>query len=503
MPKLTALSKNRHTGPSCTRREMLAVSGMSLAAALGVGASDFVNSNKSKTPNVIVFLADSLRADHLGCYGYSKATSPRIDEMAESSLLFEHCYSQCCWTKPSISSLFSGYVPRVHQAVLSNWDASILDNWSPDKAENHKVQVLRDNFDLLAEAFQGIGSQTALFQTNPHCQEQFGFTRGFDFYRYVLAQDPRGQVNEVLHWLRRQPEKPFFLFVHEMDPHGPYIPEPSFYKELTGRFPDDVQAKLSEEDLDILNGLKTRYWPDTPRFDMRRLRELSAQAHEHLVNLYDAEIRGVDYHFGRLLDCLASSGLEDNTIVAFISDHGEAFGEHGLFTHNNSLFEEELHVPLIIRMANAGAGARVPWDVSLFDLFPTLATLVGAGSAEGMQAKSLLTADGKVLPDDQRPVCSYFDRNQPDTSAWLFSVIQDGYKVIDYAEIRDPEIYDRENDKADQNNLYGKIGNSETLVANARALRKEHSVLAEKFGPPEYAGMDTETMEGLRALGYI
>lgn len=483
-----------------TRRDILGLGGAALSLTLastcfGCRPRSEKKAETKKPPNILVFLADALVADHLGCYGYKIPTSPRIDAFAGSSIVFDRCYSQSCWTKPSIASLFSGYVPYVHRAVSTTSD--------PDNPGEEQVEMFRGTFVSLASALGKLGYQTALYQSNPHCQQRFGFGQGFSEYRYVSAEKPAQQVDAVIDWLKAAPDNPFFLFVHEIDPHSPYTPDEKFYRQLFDLDPKQQMEKLSADDRMIIDGYDLRYTPDVPRFFLPRLRELSPEGTNYLKRLYDAEIRGVDYHFGRVLDSLNAFGLSENTVVCFISDHGQAFGEHGFYGHNHSLYQEVLHVPMVIRLPGQTAAMRIPWNMSLYDLNPTLVTLGGGEPEHGMQAKSLLSKDGTPMITENRPVYAYYDASEPQMSAWQFCLIQDNYKVIDHGEIGRPEIYDLGNDPKERTNIFGPLPESEELAEKTRLIRREHLALSEMHGKPEYYKRDQNTQDELRALGYF
>lgn len=491
----------------CTRREALAAGGAALVSAISTTSGCLPNPSKQSKenvlPNIVVFLSDALRADHLGPYGYSLPTSPTIDAMARTGIVFERCYSQAPWTKPSIASIFTGYLPCVHQAVLTTWDTRHLAQWDATNPLGYKIQTLRDEFPTLAEIILQQGYTTALFQTSPHCQREFGFGRGFQHYRYVPAEPPGDQVDAVIEWLHSISHRPFFAFIHAIDPHGPYVPTESIYYDLFRESPEESQKELSPQDMAIIQSFRMHYEDDVNDFKKKTMNNLSPAGIDYLRKLYDAEIHGVDHHFQRLLDTLALLGLEENTIVAFIADHGEAFGEHRFFAHNNALYDEELHVPLIIRLGGKHLGVRVPWNINLYDLFPTLITMAGGSPPDTVQAKSLLTKEGKLNVTEHRPVNAYFDKNESDMNKWQFCHIEGGYKVYDRGSGHAAKIYDRTHDPKEQVNLVDKIPIASELLAKTAAFREKHCQLSSTFGTPQYAGTDQGTVEELRSLGYL
>lgn len=484
------------TAARYSRRQALAAGTAALAGALFCSAEaqekSLQDSIPTDQPNIVVFIADTLRRDHLGCYGYPLATSPNIDAMAESALLFEKCYTQTPWTKPSVSSLFTGYLPRIHQAVLTTYDIPNLEQWDESNPHEYKIQTLRTNFTTLAEALQNQGYNTGCFQWSPHCQEHFGFGQGFNHYQFVPEELPEDQINAAVSWIESQSTKPFFLFIHEREPHGIYTPPDSFYSDVFEKTRKEAEAEISAEDLYLIEDFS----PDS-------CSQLSPSGLDFLKTLYDAEIREADYFFGRILNSLAKQKLDNNTVVIFTSDHGEAFGEHGFFKHNNSLYDEEIHVPLIIHVGTQQKKIRVPWTVSMFDLYATVLSLANVPCEPTIQSKSLLSAEGKLEVNKDRSVCAYFDRNDPNIESWECCLIEAGLKIYDKGLGIAPEIYDRRNDPQERNNLFGKLQDSEELMTRVKRLRAEHDLLAQSFGEPQYAGIDQASMDELRSLGYF
>lgn len=484
------------TAARYSRRQALAAGTAALAGALFCGTHAQGTSGQdlplNSPPNIIIFIADSLRRDHLGCYGYPLATSPNIDAMAENSILFEQCYSQTSWTKPSVASLFTGYLPRIHQAVLTTYDMKNLREWDDSNPYEFKIQTLRSHFTTLAEALQNQGYNTGCFQWSAHCQRNFGFDQGFDHYRFVPAEDSESQVNAAVSWIETQKTQPFFLFLHEREPHGPHEPPELFYGDVFGKTIKEAKTEISEKDLYLIDD-----------FSLESLKQLSPSGLDFLKTLYDAEIRQADHYVGRILHTLARQNLDNNTIVIFTSDHGESFGEHGLFKHNNSLYNEVLHVPLIIHVGTQQKKIRVPWTVSMFDLYATVLSLANVPCEPTIQSKSLLSAEGKLEVNKDRSVCAYFDKNDPLFENWECCLIDDVYKLYDRGEGTPPEIYDRKKDPLESNNLFGKLQNSEELIQSVKRMRAEHDLLAQSFGDPQYAGIDQASMDELRALGYF
>lgn len=490
------------TRPRLTRRHAL---GLMAAAAAGCTQENGepkrnagnAAQDTAQSPNVIVFLADALRADHLGCYGYDEApVSPELDAFAERNALFQRCYSQAPWTKPSISSTFTGFRPPVHQAVVTNWDMAHL--------EQLRVQMLRPEFDTLAECFSRAGYNTAWFLCNPHVQEQFGFGQGFGHYVYTPGPDPSQQLQAVNRWLLKEARNPFFLFIHEVNPHSPYQPFPQDFERLYGTTPERALAKLPEEDRQLVVHLNHHY--QDPNLKRPPLGKLSDAGKRHVRRLYTAEIAGVDRLFGNLLDTLQKGGSLDNTIVAFTSDHGEAFGEHGLYFHGDQLFEEQIHVPLIIGAPGKVSAASVAYTVSQFSLYPTLLKLAGIAPPEGLQADALLTPDGTPAVDSHRAAAAYLDHYTADRSRWDMAMVLGSKKVISLKNRGRVAVVDLEADPGETKDLLETDAKDDAEIKDL--LEQYHAILAKdealgaQFGEPEWSETGQETIEELKAMGY-
>ena len=492
-----------------TRRQALAAGGIALLAGtsgLGAGCrperSGVPTPGSKAKPNIVVYLADSLRADHLGCYGYKAPTSPDIDAFSESAIVFGKCFSQGSWTKPSIGSLFTGVLPRIHQAVVSNWD------WK--NIHQLPVQALRSQFITLAESLRSAGYHTGLFLANTQVQKEFGFAQGFDEYLYRAAQDPVRQLDQVIEWIAQHSESPFFAFVHELDPHGPYTPPPIQYVELFGVSMEADRNSLPAEDIRLLDAHDVFYHrvADSPQNHERvPLGKLSANGLAYLRRLYDAEIARVDAQFGRLLTYLDRLGLAHNTVVALTSDHGEAFNEHGTFGHGNTNFNEELHVPLIVRIPGQRRGGRVPHSVALYDLYPTLTTLASAATPSYVQSQTLVDSAGACVVSKHRAVFSDLDHFRPDTNTWDACVQEGPYKVRTHSDAQGETGHFLSLDPGEAvDRLEGRGIHARRLRDLSQTLRgaiETNKTLAATFGEAEWTNADRRHREELNAIGYL
>ncbi|HEX5716447.1 MAG TPA: sulfatase, partial [Thermoanaerobaculia bacterium] len=400
-------------------------------------------------PNVIIYLVDTLRADRLGCYGYPKPTSPHLDRFAEGATLFETAVAQAPWTRPSVASILTGMGPLEH-------GVRTLEDRLPDAA------------DTLPERLRAAGYRTAAFSTNWHVSKDTGLAQGFDDFLFFPEEPDSTSVNRrVLAWLDgHRGSKPFFLYIHALDPHAPYLPPP----DLRRRF-----APGSPPQAGTIESLRRIY--------KARGEERSALIAE-VTPLYDAEIAANDRSFGALLSALKDRELFEESLIVFVSDHGEAFGEHRDFGHARSLYAEELDVPLVVKLPSQVRGERSARLAQHVDLLPTVLAAAGLPPAPGLRGEDLFG------PGESGPAFSHLSYS----GRVGMSVVFDGWKRIEPWSRklgRRPELY---RGRDEHNDLVGshpvRSGFLATLL-RAEKLRSRHGLR------PEQAGMDEETRRGL------
>lgn len=369
---------------------------------------------KNKSPNVIIVLVDSLRADYLGCYGFDGSISPGIDRLAAQSVRFDNAITPAVRSQPAVASLFTGMPP---------------DALGEAPAQNRGVPVetaFSSSVLTMAEAFRSAGYHAGAFVADPWIAARWGFDRGFDTFDDVgsLAERPDAALvsSHALRWVAGQKDAPFFLFVDYLDVHGPY--------RQAGWAPSTVlDSPTLGLDRELTAAELARRAPYLIEARPANFRD----AKERLVSwkrLYARGVSMLDRDFSGFMLALRRSGFLDDTIVIFLSDHGEELLDHGAWEHGTSLYRETVRVPLLIRLPNGRSAGRVVFDpVSLADLFPTLARWIGLDDdvpgAFDRDFSALLTADKSV--SDGRPVVSVADSpGEPRSRA-----IQDGrYQLI-------------------------------------------------------------------------
>ncbi|HSL18691.1 MAG TPA: sulfatase [Methylomirabilota bacterium] len=416
-------------------------------------------------PNLVVYLVDALRADHLGVYGCERPLSPHLDAMAVDSVVFTDAIAQSSWTKAAVASIFTGLWPREHGV-----------NGPDDR--------LPEDLQTLPERLHDAGYRTAAIVANAYVGRPFGFARGFDHFEFI--EHSRGR-SEVLHervtaWLDGLPDdgRPFFLYVHTIDPHAPYAPPPPYLERFAGEVADP-----SVGEVETVRGLVLGTVDPSP--DLTR----------DLRALYDGEVAANDASFGRLLDELAGRGELDRSVVVFTSDHGEAFGEHGTFTHGLDLYHEVLAVPLVVRLpGGVGGGRRVDATVQHIDLLPTLLSLAGVEGAAELPGAVLLGGDGHPRDVPSRAVLAYLDYWGRTGAA----AIRDGWKLIEPlsgAFGTGTELYRLPDDPGESRNL----ASSAPVRTGWLLAQLDHALLTDRLG--ERTRIDSETREQLKALGYL
>jgi arylsulfatase A-like enzyme len=423
-------------------------------------------------PNVVLYMIDTLRADHLGAYGYPRPVSPEIDAFAAKATVFTRAYSQSGWTKSSVASMLTGLPPLTH-GVMERMDA------------------LPDALRTLPEMLHEAGYETLGVSTNPAISAEAGFARGFD--RFVQLFDPEmlpfvaqpaEDVNrELFRWLdARDRHRPFFAYLHAMDTHEPYLPPEADRR----RFAAQADAALCRPGpKDVTAALATR--PGLTRSGLN----------SNFEALYDAQIAHADRQFGLLLRRLRELGIDDRTVVVLVSDHGEEFLDHGLFAHGHSLYQEILRVPLVVRWPNGQyAGRRVDTPAQHLDLLPTILAAAGAPSPPASPGLDLGLLAGAGTPME-REVSS--DLSLAGTR--IASLVAGGMHLL-VRERPNPaaELYDLRRDPRELRNLADPGGvRFGFLMARLRRLHSEQGGDAAAKRSPISPELDKQ----LRALGYV
>jgi arylsulfatase A-like enzyme len=416
-------------------------------------------------PNVVIYLVDALRADRLGVYGCERPLSPRLDDMAAEGITFTDVTAQSSWTKAAVASIFTGIWPREHGV-----------NGPDDRLPDHLI--------TLPEILSAAGYRSGAVVANAYVGKPFGFARGFDSFEYLEHGQGRSEDvhDRIVQWFdrRHDDDAPFFLYIHTIDPHAPYAPPRPYIETFAPEVVDPTVGRV-----EIVRGLVLG--SVEPSEDLGR----------DLRALYDAEVAANDAMLGRLIDLLEDQGELDDTLLIFTSDHGEAFGEHGTWTHGLDLYREVLDIPLVVRLPGAAAaGQRIESPVQHIDLLPSILASCGIDAPAGLAGEAIFAAHGPVAPHPDRDVYAYLDYWGRTGAA----VLHEDWKLIRplSAEFGSQiELYRRSDDREEKKNLGEtapiRRGWLEAKLANALETRSK-GVTTE---------VDSETKKQLEALGYL
>jgi arylsulfatase A-like enzyme len=459
---------------------LIAVSvGVSVAMRPAHRLQDQSGPPSASVPNVVIITLDTVRAANMTPYGYGRETTPRIDAFARRGVVFERASSTAPWTLPSHASMFTGRWPH----ELSADYAVPLDATHP----------------TLAEFFAGRGYATAGFVANlRYCGRRTGLARGFSHYedydrtigavasastlvrtvannfraRRLIGNDQHldritadGLNQRAIAWLGDRPAQPFFMFLNYFDAHEPYLPPPPFDRQFGA-----ARAKGRHSPL--------HHWLWNPAFGHRPLTDAERQEE---VDAYDGSLAYLDSRVGALVDELDRRALLANTIVVITSDHGEEFGEHGVYDHGYSLYRHGVHVPfIVVAPGRAPAGRRVPQPVSLRDLAATVTSLAAPGIASFpgtalaplWETASTAPSSSASLSDLRRP------HGQPDwfpiSKGDMRALWTDGFRYVRNGDGRE-ELYAED-----------EIGERIDLAARPEMAERVRAMRAvvDRLGPP-------------------
>lgn len=436
-------------------------------------------------PSVILISIDALRADHLSCYGYERRTSPVADQLAAEGVLFENAFCPVPSTGPSHATMLTGLRPQSHH---------LRRNGNP----------LADSLETLAEILSEAGYATAGFTTNVLLDDKFGFTQGFDTYvesghverlkpvtwglllqtlaakeifdrlvwRYAGGEDQT--IMCARKWLSRNAGRPFFMFLHLLDPHDPYEP----FEPYRSQFPRETE------------GLNQFLW-------VKQGRPIEALA--RFTSLYDGEIAAADAKLGRVLHSLEQAGIMDDVLIVFTADHGENLGDHEPFFRHADIFEGCLRVPLIFRYPRIlKAGLAVDGIVENSGIPRTILSLIGVGTPPGLEGENFVPLMRGMSRSEGRVAVANSGRR--------YALRLDRWKVVIDFKNGSRELYDLIGDPGETANVFSdheefgeKVGDE--FLAMIKELEGRMPSGEDESSP--FEGLDRQTRERLRALGYI
>ncbi len=414
-----------------------------------------------RAKGVLLISIDTLRRDHVGTYGYARPTTPRLDALARTGLVMDDAVSTSSWTLPAHASLFTSVDPGRNGAVDSR------------HGFNHEVPTL-------PAVLRQAGFATRAVTSHLYVSSVYGLDDGFDHLDFRQDRKATDVANRGLDLIDAYGDRPFFVFLHFYDPHWHYDPPEGTRRLFEGAYAGKV----------------TGLWQD---FSRLRPEQVSRADLDHLLALYDGEIRYVDDEIARVLAHLASRGLDRSTLVAVTSDHGEEFLDHGSWEHQKTLYEEVVRIPMML----AGPGVPVRREgtqASLLDLAPTILDWAGVSAPSSFAGRSLLRAAA-----DPREAYGETDNATDGTRKLFLRAGGSRWKSIlslapDGRSVQQEEWYDLAADPAEKRSALPAAAVAEGIrqrgIARWRADRA-------RAGAPRRVCLTPEQAERLRALGYV
>lgn len=447
-------------------------------------------------PNILLISIDSLRRDHLSCYGYFRNTTPNIDKLASKGTIFDDAVSTTCWTLPTHMSMFTGLYLMQH---------GVRDNGL----------VLSRSIKTIPEFLHEDGYQTFGIFSGPYLHPAYGFSRGFDEYKdcssssvYADKGDKLNELNPYLQKIHNQShkditgdkilktfadwfadksdEKPFFSFIHMWDVHYDFIPPPPYDKEFDPNYQGNISIESYRENPEINKNMCTR--------DL-----------EHVIALYDGEIKWTDHIIGEILKILEKSGYLNNTMVIITSDHGEEFFEHGDKCHRN-LYDVNIRIPLIIYYPELFSRRNENNHANQIDLLPTILDVTGNDIPDYLPGIPLNRIQDLNNPKNRSHLLEYITP-QTDVKA----VRAADWKFIYEINKNLPLFYNLISDPAEKHSLIPledpiRISDSvrDRINYSFRFYKRIYESLPEiQTSETEKLELDKATEEHLKSLGYI
>ena len=383
--------------------------------------------------NVLLIGIDTVRADHLSAYGYERPTTPNLAALAAEGVLFSSARSQAPWTLPSFSSILTSLYPSAHGAGRGGHD-----EWTPIDPGSTSI----------AEVLARLGWETQGIVANGLISPHYGLDQGFDGYRFAWAMESvERDTPEVMSWIDSHQHTPWLLFWHAMDPHLPYVVDQEFQDafvdpDYDGQFESRGRMNVPFQVLDPREG--RRWYTHEGPPPMPQITPADAR---YISDAYDAELAELDRAVGQVLDALRASGQWERTIVAFVSDHGEGLGDHDHYHHGYTLFEDQVHIPMLLRIP--GEEARtIERPVASIDLAPTILGALGLPQHEEFQGVDRLAPDA---PDDDAYFMEYPTYDSSAQKAW----VKGRFKYLHDPWFRTEALYDLISDPGERSDVAG------------------------------------------------
>lgn len=480
---------------------------------------------RAEPPRLVILVSlDTVRADHLGLYGYPRFTSPVLDTLALEGVVFEDASSAAPWTLPAHASMLTGLYPLKHRVITM-------------------ADALPDDIPTLASMLADEGYQTAAVVNSSWLTKQkYRVTRDFEKYLFIEEMPERRSPNtwvtdQAIIWLQEAGDQPIFLFVHYYDVHSDYASEPAYEKLFVGPYDgpaDGTSWQLTASTLeeDYVEMCQRNYDPEkcrfgqfeTPKIVDDTLERLDFQPADlaHIIDLYDAGVRQMDSELSRFFGLLRKGGFLDEALLIITADHGEEFLEHGRLEHFLPVNQELLRVPLVIRGPGVPKNVRVGWPVSLIDLTPTVLGMVGVDppvelegrdlaplwweaaseSPESLAARPSVQFENRFLYGEASGGVTYEMMLGEGIFPVYRSIRQGRYKLIHESKRDVWQLFDLSSDPLEQRDVSAEHPEIARMLGE-QLMRRSEEPGDVSGGSENRVELDDEDIERLRALGYV
>lgn len=405
---------------------------------------------KYRDHNVVLISFDALQAAHVSCLGYERNTTPQLDAFAAQSFLFQKNYSVASWTVPASMTWFTGVYPSEHGLTnkFKTYNATVQ--------HPARLAELAPNLQTLAQVLKQQGYATGGFSGNAGVSGDFGFAQGFDVYNHEKKKfgSFERSIPKALQWVKQHRREKFFLFLHGYDAHGQCTPAGGFdYRFVDRSYDGKFTGSQQEQELLREEGLEQGHVT---------LRESDVKFWRAI---YDEKIQRADARLGDFLQQFEKLGLLEKTLFVITADHGTEFHEHGRFDHGFTLYNEQIHVPLVIRLPGQQGGKPINDRVSSIQVMPTILDLLdvpqGESVAKQLRGESLAaTMQGNHAPRDL-----FSETNYREYTFQRSIIAPDGWKLIYTLESDQRQLFQLNQDPLEANDL------STTEVARADELQ--------------------------------
>ncbi|HWP93498.1 MAG TPA: sulfatase-like hydrolase/transferase [Thermodesulfobacteriota bacterium] len=414
-------------------------------------------STKSGHPNIILISIDTLRADHLGSYGYGRDTTPNIDRFAKDAVLFTNTIAQSSWTLPSHMSMLTGLYPSGHGVMRPS-------------------SKLSDGHLTIAEILQNAGYETVAFTDGAYLSHRFGY-QGFDHFDDI-GYGIEAIYAKAVNWLKKGHSRPFFLFLHTYQVHAPYDPPPAY----------DIYSDKNYGGIVEVSGNSNDYYKEIKPL-------MTLEDYHYVIDKYDGEIYYTDYYLGKLFNKLKELNLYDDSIIILTSDHGENFLDHPAYhIDHKELYDEIVKVPLIIKAPMFPTNQIITTQVESIDIMPTVLEKLGISLPNWIDGKSVVEL---VQKGTYGKTHAFSERN------YRYKMIRSNDWKLIHRSDTELELFDLKNDPGEQENLIAeKSSIAKPLYENLgfwMDIQKEKS----KLFTADKIELDGELTQKLKALGYV